>query len=248
MNYNLVVCQAMVFVFVFSLVGSVNADDIPEVGKEGGLPAEERWDKSDVENYLDLPYRISIDDIAKKLEKARGIGDHLIIKDDKLIEYRKLIEEWKPGPRQEGEGKEISLITFGLCNEKMSVFHVNVYDYKSWNLVCENILHSLTTRVSLWNNIPDIYKVEKDDDIYTITRTGRDNPEKWYFDLSKMLIIRLRSEFSEQEVGKNEEDKIEQIDQIIRNLMLFFEDKKTIADTQKDKYLRIKEAYQETKE
>lgn len=219
MRFNLVTYQAILFLFIFSGVFSVYADDKPKLFKKGGVPYENLWKERDVKNYLDLPYltstddivSVSTDDIVSKLEAVQGIGKYQIIKD-------------KNRPFKLNN-KELDAISFDLRGEDSSVFHVTVYDYQSWNSACDKLFRYITGTVAMWNKIPDYYAIKKSDDIYTITRKVK-NPQKWHFDLKKRFVIGVYSKVR-QESTKSEEKTIAQIeiDQVIQRLVAIIEGK-----------------------
>lgn len=213
----------MLFFLIFSGVVSVHADDKPKsvngqkpkLVKRGGVSPEDRWKEGDVKEYLALPYLastnyvvgLSIDDIASKLEAMQVVGNYRIV-EDKNRSFK-------------SNNKGLNGIVFVLLEEDETAFHVTVHDSQSWNSACDKLFKYITSTVAMWHKIPDYYTVKKINDIYTITRNGK-NPQKWHFDLKKMFAISVYSKIR-QEDTKGEEKIIEQIDQVIREIAVITE-------------------------
>lgn len=180
----------------------------------------------------DLPYRIQVSEIVRKLKTAKGVGGFLIIKD----------REWQ----LRANGRVLRPVTFKLCSEKMNVYRVTVYDYRSWNRVCDKVYRRVSNSTE-GDNVSQDYAMEKDDNTYTVLYKGEKH-EKWHFDLGKMLIIHVDPEFSENEADENEQYKIRRINEVIEEVMAFIEGKAASSAEQKAKYQEIKKRYQKTAE
>lgn len=204
MKRKSLIYQIILFNFVFSISSLVYFNDMTKLTKKGGMSYEELWKEKDVKNYLKLPYMVSIDNFEKKISIKGKIGRYQVnnVKKCKFENNNKM-----------------NSISFQLDGNNLFTFRITIYDYKSWNMICDNLYRHIIDTVSLWNKIPEYYKIFKDDNIYTITYIG-ESPKKWYFDLRRMIVITIDSQYSGNNISKDEKKIRKQIDEIINYLMI----------------------------
>ena len=217
MKLHLVVYRAVLFLFAVLAAFAVHAEDKPKVLKRGGLPYDTLWKEEDVRKYLNLPRLTSVDgivalsmnDISGRLEAVQGLAGYRLVKDSN--------HPYKVN------SNELPVIAFELRGQGLPGLQVRVYDYQSWNALCDKLFKYITGTVELWNNIPDYYAREERGDVYTLTRKGRQS-QKWQFALKKLYVIAV-DVVPVQENTKSEEKAIAEIDKVIRELVSAIEGK-----------------------
>lgn len=217
MKRYLVVNRAVLFLLFVLAASAVRAEDMPKVLKRGGLPSDTRWKEEDVRKYLNLPWLasvngivgLSMNDIAGRLEAVQGLAGYQLVKDSN-----------RP---YKVSSNELPVIAFELRGEELPGLQVQVYDYQSWNALCDKLFKYITGTVELWNNIPDYYAKEECGDAYMLTRKGR-RIQKWRFALKKLYVIAV-DVVPVQENAKSEEKAVAEIDKVIQELVSAIEGK-----------------------
>ncbi|MCG2678346.1 MAG: hypothetical protein L6455_00015 [Kiritimatiellae bacterium] len=211
MKRHLVVYRAVLFLFAVLAAFAVRAEDKPKVLKRGGIPYDTLWKEEDVRKYLNLPRLASVDgivglsmnDISGRLEAVQGLAGYQPVKNNN-----------RP---YKVSSNELPVITFELRGEELPSLQVRIYDYQSWNAMCDKLFKYITSTVELWNNIPDYYAREERGDAYTLTRKGRQS-QKWHFALKKLYVITV-DVVPLQENAKSEEKAVAEMDKVIRELV-----------------------------
>ncbi len=217
MKLETIICQTVFVLFSVVAACEVHAEDAPKVLKRGGRPADTRWEEEDVRRYLNLPRLASMDgiighsmnDIAGRLNSAQELAGYQFVKD---------------GNRPYNlNSNESPVLTFELHKEKLPNINVRIYDYQSWNVVCDKIFKYITDTVELWNNIPDYYVSEERGDTYTLIRKGS-HKQQWGFALKKLYIIEVGVAQGQKNAKSEEEAAAYEMNKVIQKLIRTIED------------------------
>jgi hypothetical protein len=211
MNHTLMVRH--VSILIFSILGMFAgyAEEKPVLSKRGGIPSDKRWKEADVIAYLRLPrlasmegkVGLSMDEISRRIESAQSLVGYQPAKNSNdLLRLR---------------STQIPVVSLELRGEERPTLHVSVYDYRSWNTVCDRLYEYIKSSFSLWNVIPEAYTVKETENEYDLIRTGGD-VQKWHFNLKKLYVIAV-DVVPAQENAKSEEKAIAEIDKVIRELV-----------------------------
>lgn len=217
MKRKLAVYHVSLFFFALLGVFGVCADDKPKVQKEGGMPNRDLWKEEDVKKYLSLPWLASMDgivglsmnEIGRRVETAEGIAGYEFVKDNNR--------------RFKLSNNKFPVISIELRGEGLPVLHVSVYDYRSWNDLCDNLFKYITGTVDLWNKIPDYYTKEEHPDAYTLTRKGG-KAQRWHFALKNRYMISVDAGLT-QGGPKSEEKVIAEMEKVVKELGRVLESK-----------------------
>jgi hypothetical protein len=184
MKRNLAIYNVVLLTFLG--IFAVCAEDKSIVLKKNGLSYVDMWNEKDVEKYLNLPrlnskegiVGVSINDIARRFEAVQTLAGFQLVKDNDSLSMVK--------------SNDYPVIAFELRRKDFPVIKVNVYDYKSWNILCDKLYKHITNTIDLWNKIPNYYTTEVRNDTYTLIRSGNQT-QKWQFDLKQHYIISLNA-------------------------------------------------------
>lgn len=195
----------------------MSADDKPKPLKKGSIPYSSMWKEENVRDYLRLPrlpsmegkVGLSIDEIARRVETLQRLAGFEPVKDHN-----------RPFKLS---GNEFPVVIIELRREVLPVLRVSVYDYRSWNDLCDKLFRYVTTTVQLWNTIPDYYAIEESTDAYTLTRKSGIS-QKWHFALQNLYVIAVDAGHAPESV-RSEDNARTEIDRVIRELVGIIEGK-----------------------
>lgn len=210
MKHKLKVCFVTTIHTILVVYASY-AENRPIAIKQGGISYDSMWNVQDVRTYLSLPQIDpadftsvrSMDEISKSVESVQSVGGYHTTKNNN-DPFRL-------------RSNEISVISFEFRSEEQPVFNVSVYDYRSWNRMCDMLFKYVTSTVELWNTIPDYYEKEQDDNAYTLTRKGG-RVQRWHFSTRDRYVLAVDAVPSQVRV-MGEENVIVEMDKLVRELV-----------------------------